>query len=193
MKTIKLLLIFVSAAMVAWSCSTSASPDDNWNPKNLPYAEAKRAPVATDSLMGIAQKAPGFGGLFINKSDQLAIYLTNPANQKEKAKEVLSNSKLIMDMLSQLQDQGYSVSVATMEILNGQFTFMQLHNWKSEVSSKILSMDGVYVSGIDQSRNKVSVGVKNKSVRDAALRKLSDLNIPEAAVIFYQMTPPELY
>lgn len=192
MKTIKLIVLLGLAAIITWSCSNPTSSDGE-DFASAPYANATRVSVQADSLTGLAQKIPGLGGLFINESDQLAIYLTNPANQKEKAKEVLSNSKLIVDMLSQLKDQGYSVSVASMEILNGRYTFLQLHNWKSEVSNKILLMDGVYASGIDQSRNKVSVGVKSKAVRDAAVKKLSQLNIPEHAVIFYQMTPPELY
>lgn len=192
MKTIKLLFMFGLIAMIAWSCSTSTSPD-NWDPSNLPYAEAKKVPVASDSLINLAQKTPGFGGLFINKSGQLSIYLTNPESQEAKAKEVLSNSKLIADMLSQLQDQGYSVSIANMEILNGQYTFLQLYNWKSKIGEKIFPMDGAYTNGIDQSVNKVSVGVKDKAVRDKVVKKLPQLNIPENSVMFYQMTPPELY
>ncbi|HEX6982199.1 MAG TPA: hypothetical protein VF181_05520 [Balneolaceae bacterium] len=185
MKTVKLILVLSIVATFAWACSTPTNSNEDW--ATPPYAKAKKI-TPSDSLMGLAQQILGFGGLFINEAGQLAIYLTQPESQKEKAKEVLSNSKLITEMLSRLRDQGYSVSIADMEILNGQFTLIQLDKWEKEINSKILPMDGVYTIGIDQSQNKVSVGVKNKTVRASLSKKLSNLNISGDAVGVYKIT-----
>lgn len=186
MKTVKLIFLFGLVAMVAWNCSNLTSSDDGGF-ASVPYANATMVSPA-DSLLGLAQQIPGFGGLFINDSDQLNIYLTQPAEQKETAIQVLSSSELIKKALS-----NSSASVSNMKVNQGQYTFIKLYTWKKEISSKVLIMDPVYSVGIDQSQNKVSVGVKNKSTLDSVNRKLVELNIPEEAVMIYQMTPPELY
>lgn len=188
MKTIKLTFLFALLAVVTWSCSDSTSPiSPDGAFATGPYAEATKISQA-DSLTSLAQQIPGFGGLFIDDSGQLSIYLTHPDKQKETAKEVLSNSELIQKALS-----NSSASVSNMRILKGQYTFTTLHKWKSEVTRKVLAMDGVYSSGIDQSLNQLSIGVKNKSVLKNVNKKLTELNIPQKAVIIYQMSQPEYY
>lgn len=192
MKTIKILSIAFLVAMTAWSCSSSTSADtDDWSPSDQPYASAKMISVASDSLFDLAQQIPGFGGVFINDSDQLSIYLTDPAGQKEQAVGVFSDSELITNVIDDLQSQGYSASVEDMEVLQGQYTFNELYNWKSEMNSEVLSMEGIYSIGVDQSRNKVSVGVKDKAVKETVVMELDRLNVSDDAVVFYQMTPPQ--
>jgi len=185
MKTVNLLFLSVLAAIVTWSCSSPASSNGEFG--ESPYAEATEVSPA-DSLSDLAQQIPGFGGLFIDDSGQLSIYLTNPDQQKAKAREVLSNSELIAKALSNT-----SASVSNMKILKGQYTFLSLYTWKKEVADKVFSMDGVYSIGIDEYRNKVSLGVKNKAIKAKVNEKLSELDIPRDAVMMYQMTPPEYY
>jgi len=185
MKTINLLFLSVLIAIVTWSCSSPASSNGEFG--ESPYAKATEiSPV--DSLSDLAQQIPGFGGLFIDDSGQLTIYLTDPDQQQAKAKEVLSNSELIAQSLSH-----QSASVSDMQVLKGQYTFITLHEWKKEVSRKVLIIEGVHSAGIDQSRNKLSIGVENESVLDKVHKKLAELDIPEEAVIIYQMTPPRFY
>ena len=148
-------------------------------------------PVVSDSLIGLAQQIPGFGGVFINQTDQLSIYLTEPTGQKEQAIEVFSDSEIIANVIDGLQNQGSSASVEDMEILHGQYNFIELYNWKSEVNSKIHSMEDVHSIVVDQSRNKVSIGVKDKAVKETAVMEMERLNISDDAIVFYQMTPPQ--
>lgn len=192
MKAIRLICMLGLIAMIGQSCSNSTTPNE-WNPNYQPEAMGKKVPISANNWRrSLAQKIPGFGGLFINESRQLTIYLTHPASQTAKAKEVLSTSELITDMLSQLRDQGYSVSIANMEILNGKYTFIQLHNWKDKIVEKLLPMEGVYTIGPDITHNKVTVGVKNKTVRDKVRKKLAPLKIPGEAVIIYKSSQPVL-
>lgn len=194
MKSIKILFIAFLTGMAAWGCSSSTSADpDDWSPGNQPYALAKMVSAASDSLIGLAQQIPGFGGVFINQADQLSIYLTEPSDQRDQAIEVFSDSEIIANVIEGLQNQGSSASVEDMEILHGQYTFIELYNWKIEVSSKILSIEDVHLIGVDQSRNKVSIGVENKAAKEKAVMELDPLNISVEAFIFYQMTPPELF
>lgn len=192
MKTFKILFIGFLVTMTVWSCSSSTSADsDNWLPDDQPYASAKMVSVASDSLFGLAQQIPGFGGVFINDSDQLSMYLTDPAGQKDQAINVFSDSELITNVIDDLQSQGYSASVENMEILHGPYTFIELYNWKSEMNSEVLPMEGVFSIGVDQSRNKVSVGVKDKAAKETVVMEMDRLNISDDAIVFYQMTPPQ--
>ncbi len=182
MKTIKLTVMFGLTAIVAWSCSNSTSAEI-WNSEYQPYAEAKMVAPA-DSSIGLAKKIPGFGGWFINKSGRLAIYLTHPAQQKAKAKKVLSNSEFVKKALSNT-----SASVSNMVIKKGSYTFIELYDWEKQISSKILpTIAGGYSIGIDQSRNKIYIGVENKAARDRIRKKLAQLNIPVEAVIIYKIS-----
>jgi len=195
MKDIKLIFLLSITTLVAWSCSNSSFPTSADLSPTGPYAKAIEVAPA-DSLIDLAQQIPGFGGLFINDSDQLSIYLTKPTQQQQKAREVLSNSELISKMLKNLRARGQkyqSVSISNMEVLKGQYSFITLYNWKKEVNREVLSMDAVYTTGIDQSRNKLSVGVKNETAAAKVIKKLAELDIPEKAVMMYQMTPPVLY
>lgn len=185
MKTIKLIFVFGLIAIVGWSCSNSTSVNkNNWNPTYQPYAAAKKVAPA-DSAIGLAHQIPGFGGMFITrKTEQLAVYLTHPDRQKATAKRVLSNSEFIEKALSNT-----SASVANMAVKKGGYTFIELYDWEKQISSKILpTIDGGYSIGIDQSRNKVYIGVESKAARDRIHKKLSQLNIPGRSIIIHKIS-----
>jgi hypothetical protein len=167
---------------------------------SAPYTNATKISVGTensnqaDSSNQLNKLIPGFGGFFISKSGKFTIYLTHPAAQKAKAKEVLSNSKPIQKALARIRDQGgkyQSASVANMVIKKGQYTFLQLYSWDHK-TGKILASDGVYAEGIDQSKNKVSIGVKDKAVKNKVINKLVQLNIPKGAVAIYKTSPADI-
>src|SRR5690625_2768076 len=122
--TIKILSIAFLVAMTAWSCSSSTSADtDDWSPSDQPYASAKMISVASDSLFDLAQQIPGFGGVFINDSDQLSIYLTDPAGQKEQAADVFSGSEFNENGDYCFDKQGYFSSCIGYGIFQGQVAF----------------------------------------------------------------------
>lgn len=172
MRTIKLIFTFGLITMFVWSCSDSTSVNNNgWHTTYRPYAAAKKVAPA-DSSISLAQNIPGFGGWFINKSGKLAIYLTHPKQQKAKAITVLSNSEFVEKALSNT-----TASVSNMVIKKGAYTFTELYNWLSTIHDKILPMEGFYTTGIDQSQNTLSAGVKNKTIRDRVINKLAELNI----------------
>jgi hypothetical protein len=196
MKTIKLIALVGLTATMMWGCSDSVSPENGNSFGKVPYANAKQVLPASasssataDSTIDFARRIPGLGGMFINSSGQLTIYLTHPAKQKAKAKEVLSNSNSLTEILSRYS----KASFANIKIKKGKYTFLKLYKWSRMKGNDIMGIDGVYSSGIDQSLNKLSYGVKNKEVKNRVIKKLLQLNIPKDAVMFYQMTKPEFY
>jgi len=118
---------------------------------NNGYLEKSQTPNYDQRLSRLAKNIPGLGGLFINDSGQLSVYLTNPGEQQAKAEAVFLSFKPLTKALARLRDQKpqyQATSISNMEILKGQYTFTTLYEWKKEVSSKILVMDGVYSSDI---------------------------------------------
>jgi hypothetical protein len=166
---------------------------------SAPYTNATQVPLGEDSVNQAANSnqvfdhlnklIPGFGGLFISKSGKFTIYLTHPAAQKAGAREVLSHSKLIQKTLARIRSEGAkfkSASVANMVVLKGQYTFLQLHAWEH----KVPFIDGVYTTDVDESKNKVTIGVKGKAVKNEIIKKLTQLNIPRNAVAIFKMSQP---
>jgi len=66
----------------------------------------------------LVKKIPGLGGLFFNKSGQLSIYLTNPANQRAKAAAIFSNFKPLTKTLARLRARGQKYRLASVSNIN---------------------------------------------------------------------------
>lgn len=164
--------------------TSQANNTQRTKPQSLTYDQ---------KLVQLAKEIPGFGGLFINQSGQLSIYMTHPTKQKAKAAAVLSSFTPLAKSLAHLKNEGQkyqSASVSHMAIKKGQYTFLQLYAWKGQIRSKILSMKGVYSDGIDESQNQLSIGVKDKAVKAKVSKKLAQLNIPGDAVTIFKMSKP---
>jgi hypothetical protein len=198
MKIIKLIVPIALMSLIVWSCSDSISPENSEGFASAPYANAKQISVSAnntnqaDSSNQLNKLIPGFGGMFINQSGQFTIYLTHPATQKAKAKEVLSNSEPIKKALARIRAEGQkyqSASVANINIKKGQYTFIQLQVWENKIVDKVSTMDGFYGNGIDQSKNKVSIGVKDREVKNKIIKRLVKLNIPKNAIMIYKTSP----
>jgi hypothetical protein len=77
-----------------------------------------------------------------------------------------------------------------MVVKKGQYSFAKLYVWKKKVINKMFNMTGVYTTDIAESKNKVSIGVKNKAVKKKVTKKLSNLNIPKDAVLISKTSKP---
>ncbi len=63
--------------------------------------------------------------------------------------------------------------------------------FRRNLAKKEIVKTGAFSIGVDQSRNKVSIGVKDKAVKETAVMEMERLNISDDAIVFYQMTPPQ--
>lgn len=70
--------------------------------KNLSFKRFQ-SPNHDQKMVMLAKKIPGLGGLFVNESGQLTIYLTQPAKQKAQARANLSSFKPLTKTLSRLK------------------------------------------------------------------------------------------
>lgn len=141
----------------------------------------------------LAKEIDGFGGLFINQSGQLSIYLTQPDKQKATATSTLSGFKPLTKTLVRLRsNKNISATVDNMNIRQGQYKFINLYDWKKKITNHILPIKGVYTNDIDESQNKLSVGVSGEDTKDKVIKELAQLNIPREAVNIFTMSQPKL-
>jgi hypothetical protein len=131
--------------------------------------EGSRMETDDDRLVRVEEKAPGFGGMFIDPDGRLAVYLLDSAElppARSAIESVFGASRVP------------SVGVRA---LKGQYTISQLKAW-TERTGAFLEMPGVTMVDLDEATNRVAIGVADESRTEAVRQALSSLGIPRAAV-----------
>jgi hypothetical protein len=129
-----------------------------------------------DLLLEVAKQVPGFGGMFIDADGRLAVYLidTTQLPAARSAIEVVFGS-------SQVPPQG-------MRALQGQYTVSQLKGW-TERARAVLATPGVTAVDLDEAKNRVAVGIEDRSRTRAVEQALSSRRIPRKAVVIEVIDP----
>ena len=129
-----------------------------------------------DLLLEVARKVPGFGGMFIDAEGRLAVYLLDTSQlpaARSAIESVFGSSR---------------VPAAGVRALPGQYGITQLKTWV-ERATALLSTDGVTSVDLDEARNRVTVGIDDRSRQPAAERAVSSLRIPRKAVLIEVIGP----
>jgi hypothetical protein len=132
--------------------------------------ESSRMVTYDDLLVRVDERAPGFGGMFIDADGRLAVYL-------------LDTSKLPATRTAIETVFGSSSGLpAEMRAVQGQYSISQLKTWTDRAAA-LLAMDGVTMVDLDEGKNRVTVGIVDDSQTAAVEQALSSLDIPRAAVV----------
>ncbi len=123
-----------------------------------------------DCLVRVEEKAPGFGGMFIDKDGRLAVYLLDPSK--------LAAARSAIEAVFGPE----RVPPAGVYALKGQYTVSQLKRW-TERAGELLSKPGVTLVDLDEARNRVAVGIEDASRRKATEKALTSLGIQREAVV----------
>jgi hypothetical protein len=135
----------------------------------LQAQERNRVETYDDLLLRVEQMAPGFGGMFIEPDGRLAVYLldtTRLAAARSAIESVFGATK---------------IPAAGVHALQGQYAISQLKTW-SERATALLSLEGVTLVDMDEGKNRVTIGIDNRSRMRAVERALSPLKIPRQAI-----------
>lgn len=134
-----------------------------------PYRETGRMEHHDDLLVRVERQVPGFGGMFIDREGQLAVYLLDES-------QLAAARAAIEDVF------GVDAVPATgVRAVQGQFVVSQLKAW-SEIAAALLEMKGVTAVDLDEARNRVAIGVEDKSRTRVVEQALSARGIPRHAV-----------
>jgi hypothetical protein len=134
--------------------------------------ESNRVEIETydDLLVRVEEKAPGFGGMFIDRAGRLVVYLLDPSQlsvARSAIEGVFGPSR---------------IPAAGVRALRGQYVMSQLIAW-SKSARAVLEMTGITMVDLDEAKNRVTVGVENESRTQAVKQALLSLGIPSGAVV----------
>ena len=59
---------------------------------------------------------------------------------------------------------------------------MELKKWHDEIAGYVLQIPGVILTDIDESKNRITIGIENQDVKVEVEKKLTEFNIPLEAV-----------
>jgi len=123
-----------------------------------------------DLLVRVEERAPGFGGMFIGQDGRLVVYLLDPSQ--------LAAARSAIEAVFGAQ----RVPTAGVRARQGQYTVSQLKRW-TERAAGMLELSGVTMVDLDEAKNRVAIGLEDKSVTPTVEQALVSLGIPRAAVV----------
>ncbi len=123
-----------------------------------------------DLLVRVEEKAPGFGGMFIDQDGRLAVYLLDPSH--------LAAARSAIEAVFGAR----RVPAAGVRARQGQYTVSQLKRW-TERAAGMLEVPGVTMVDLDEAKNRVAIGLEDESRTRRVEQALVSLRIPRAAVV----------
>ena len=168
-------------ALAAGLSLTAAACADTPEP-TAPQAAAPAAPnvqLNLDPSAAYAREIPGFGGVFFDEEGTPNVYLTSPA-QRGTAERVLANLT-----------REHGSAPEEIQVLQADYDFAQLSEYL-EKANGVLSSAGVVFTDLDETTNRVKVGVENRGLETAIRTQLKKLGVPDEAVIVEETEPIEL-
>ncbi len=186
------VLILSAGLLVLPACSDLAmTTEPGWAqldkrcPANAPVydapAVAQSGGVRTiDEIWAeIARQVPGgWGGLFYEPTSRasgadtqgpLTMYLVDP-RQREAA---------VTALIRLLEREGMLVpGLSRAQVWQGRWDFAQLYDWYVYLNPYVWQVEGVTMTDIDESRNRIEYGVLDEAVRQRVVTLLNELDIP---------------
>ena len=133
-----------------------------------------------EQLANIAKQVPGFGGMFFGQDGTLQVYM-----EGQKEPPSATSMAFLEEVITREVGGGERLSSRGMEILQGQYDFLTLHNWQQQMTPEVLDIPGVVSTDNDEGKNRLEIGITDKrGTAEAVEEVLSKLGIPRAAVNF---------
>jgi len=142
-----------------------------------------------DRFAAVGREIPGFGGMYFDQDGTLQVYMVG---QKGPAPDALMAS--LDNAITREIGGGASLSRSGMEIIEGQYSFVDLHRWQEQISSEVLDIPGVVFTDNNEKENRLQIGITGApGVMEEVEKHLSILGIPREAVVFSETKPMNLH
>ena len=138
-----------------------------------PAARKALENVIRDPMARIADRVPGFGGVFRDpRTNTVYIYLQD-ASRLEDAKRVL------LEMFGADFFEGSKV-----EALEGEYSMAHLANWYGALDDVIWQVEGVVMTGLDERMNRIQIDMQpRRGAREEMEAAIASVGVPRAAVV----------
>jgi len=135
-----------------------------------------------DAFAQVGMRVPAFGGMFVDeKKDTVFVYMV--AGQPG---DVADLDRAITAVFGANRPTQHHL-----QAVEGQYTFLELRNWNDHLRQLVLPMPGVVLTGIDEAKNRLSVGLRTPADAAAVEAELAVLGIPREAVNIEYVGPLE--
>ena len=158
-------IVFISPTPTAILTSPQESEESSF--------EANSRETIDDLFLKVALKYPGFGGMYIDDSnDLLYVYL-----KSGELDEVVTELHTVFgkDRLPQKA-----------QVLQGTYGFLELKKWYDQFVPYALQIPGVITTDIDEAKNRINIGVESPEAKVAVEKKLTEFTIPKGAINIVQ-------
>jgi hypothetical protein len=147
----------------------------------LAAADIPVAPVVGSSdyrFLKMEKELSGFGGMFFDDHETLNVYVVHPETSASPLDTTLRASPLVTR----------KEAAAAIKVLPGQYAFSTLAHWRDRLLPA-LGFKGVVFLDIDETRNRLVIGVSDPTAIPVVKKYVIASNIPQPAVIFEKTLP----
>lgn len=150
-----------------------------------PRLRADAAPRAVpqnldDEFVRIAEKVPGFGGMFVDEAGEVHVHLKNPATG--------ASARPVIEAFLAERERGAGAGAnirarAPMRFRQGAFEFRELRRWHDEQLPAVWNIPGVTFTDIDERQNRLVVAVRDADAGKRVRGLVASLRLPAEAVV----------
>lgn len=135
----------------------------------------------------LARQIPGFGGFAFDSVGNIEVYLSHPSNAA-----AANAARAALQPMFARWNPGSARRAARPEVIirQGEHTFLQLRQWRDRTSVPVLHVDGVAFVDLDESVNRIVVGIdrdRPAAVRGAVRSTLATWGVPDESVEYEEV------
>src|SRR5271165_703659 len=124
------------------------------------------AVTTNDILAEVGARIPEFGGMFVDEeNDTLYVYAVGGGQELAASFDAAITAVLGRDRPPQTR----------LKVLQGRYSFVQLKEWHDRMSTRVLSIPGTVLTEIDQTTNRLKVGVEKLALEPDVLAEVAEL------------------
>lgn len=131
-----------------------------------------------DLLLDVANIVPGFGGMYINESEQVLYVYSVGKNDASALREGIAK----VFGPERIPSGG-------VRVIEGTYTLRQLSRWYQLINQHIFTLPGVTATDLQEGGNHLWIGIKDESMRAKVERELDTLGIARDAVVIEVFGP----
>lgn len=189
------LFVALGLACVVTSCTdapitqppANAGADDASAVSTLVRAQSVRGGVGASSRRArgldaefarIAREVRGFGGMFMDDAGRLNVYLTDPDASEGEVRSALARA----GAPGRAFRSASTLAATEVVVHQGRYDFLELAEWHDRMLP-ILGLEGVVFTHVDETRNRLGIGVEAGVSRTTVDAGLEALGVPVEAVV----------
>jgi hypothetical protein len=188
---VSVVVLYALLAMLLTSNTGNAALSaGNSNAAASPAQSDETAKTSDEIYAEMATQIPGFAGMFFDQDGTLQVYMVDHKGETNEA-----FMAFMEDVITRSVGGGERMSHKGIEFRKAKYDFQELHRWHQQMSPDMLERTDVVFTDIDETTNRIRIGVAKSRGAQAARKDLeehlSNLGVPSEMVVFSEAEPIE--